>query len=131
MGIDITLHLPSNQKGSGQPALALENDGYYWFLHQLFSSLAEHTGRYIDLYGETSFRLHELAHLDRFLFEARALVSEQPKQWQVNCGTQTHPVKKEILESVTQKQFKVILDQLENIVNKARESKGVITFEGD
>lgn len=131
MAVDITVHSPQDPKGSQVPMLTLKSDGYYWFLHPLFSALAERTGRYIDLYGDATFRAHELAHLDRLLSEARALVAQQPEQWQVSCGTQTYPAEKEIMETVTREHFRALLDHFEQIVNTAKKSNGVIKCVGD
>ena len=95
------------------------------------SALAEHTGRYIDLYGDATFRAHELSHLERLLWEARSLVAQQPEKWQVSCGTQTYPVEREIMESVTRERFSALLDHFEQIVRTAKESNGVIQCIGD
>ncbi len=131
MGIDIWVHSPSASAKTEHPLLTLEDDGYYWFLHPLLWNLFERTGKYIDLYDETSFHSHELDHLDGLLSEARSLVSTQPRQWQVHCATQIHPVKKNILKLVTREEFQKLLDQLESIVSEARETEGVVTFSGD
>jgi hypothetical protein len=76
-----------------EPGLALDDDGYYWFLHPLFEELQASTGQYIDLYGDAAFVGANLDALGRILSAARRLVEAQPKSWKVHTGTQMLPVR--------------------------------------
>lgn len=114
---------------SDQPSLFLDDDGYYWFLHPLFTQLAEQTGQYIDLYGNAYFEGTRISPLQEVLTQARQQVEKQPGTWRVSIGFQTHPEYKETFEEVNQAIFLERLSQWENLVALARQqSLGVVCF---
>jgi hypothetical protein len=130
--LSIGIGYAANHPPSGVfPCLALNDDGYYWFLHPLFDKLAAETGQYIDLYGNASFAATDLAALERMLKEARTLVLSQPESWEVHTGTQLRPVCREIYHPVRREEFLPLLDTWENIIAIAKESgRPVVSFGG-
>jgi hypothetical protein len=67
--------------------LAMEDDGYYWFMYPFFERLSAATGQMVDPYGGAEFHGATLDALRRTLAEARDAVSAMPEQWQVQTGT--------------------------------------------
>ena len=115
----------------GEPALYLDDDGYYWFLHPLFARLQAETGQYIDLYGDAAFAGPELASLKRMLAEARSLAEAQPASWQVHVGTQTAPTCRELYEPVRREALLALLDRWDEVVRRAEELNRPVVCFGD
>ena len=118
------------------PRAALENDGYYWFLHTLFQGLRNSHGKYIDLHGDTKFRRSELSLLDHLLNDATGLVREQPARWRVHVGkqtvrTQAGPSERELYSEVDRREFLDLIARLRGIVAVARETGSSVWFIGD
>jgi len=112
-----------------EPRLALDDDGYYWFLHPLFEQLHAESGQYIDLYGDASFTGVGLDALERMLTRARQLIESQPKTWQVHTGTQFAPVRREIHKPVKREEFLRLIVLWEQVVDRARKTgRSVICF---
>jgi hypothetical protein len=114
-----------------EPQLALNDDGYYWFLHSLFGELHEATGQYIDLYGDAVFTGPGLDALERILSKARRLVAVQPEAWEVHTGTQELPVRREIYKSVERAEFLRLLGVWEQAVARARQTGRAVVCFGD
>ncbi|WP_394796356.1 hypothetical protein [Armatimonas sp.] len=116
---------------SDQPLLFLNNDGYYWFLHPLFTQLAEQTGQYIDLYGNAYFEGTNISPLQEVLTQARQQVENQPGTWHVSIGFQTHPEYKEVFEEVNRATFLQMLNQWNSLVKLAQQRNHGIVCWGD
>jgi len=114
-----------------EPRLALDDDGYYWFLHPLFGELWTATGQYIDLYGDAAFTGPDLDALERTLTTARGLVEGQPESWEVHTGTQTAPVRREVYRPVERAQFLRLLRVLEQVIERARQTGRAVVCFGD
>lgn len=115
----------------GEPSLAMDCDGYYWFLHPLFTELYNVTGEYIDLFGEASFQGENLEALGRSLSSARAVVESQADAWQVHVGTQVSPEHRELYKPVERDQFIDLLDRFQRIVARAKELGRPVVCFGD
>ena len=111
--------------------ISFDNDGYYWFMHPWFETLAEQTGKYIDLYGGTEFSPIEFQRLRTITAEVRQRVLEQPTKWQVTTGWQTHPERKEILQEVNRDDFLKLLDDFESLMDRATSTGKSIECIGD
>ena len=114
-----------------KPSLFLDDDGYYWFLHPLFTQLAEKTGQYIDLYGFAYFEPPHLGPLQEMLTQAHQQVESQPETWRVSVGFQTHPEHKEVFEEVNRATFLEVLHQWDSLVKLAQQQSLGIVCEGD
>ena len=114
----------------GEPWLSFD-DGYYWFLYPSIESLLLETGRSIDLYGDAEFAGSDLDALRRMLSRARTLVEMQPGSWEVVTGTQTEPVRRDILATVHRAAFLELLDTWDRLVTRAQETGRSIVCLGD
>jgi hypothetical protein len=132
MGLDIQVARAGSSKIlPEQPAFSFENDGYYWFLHPLFETLAKETGQYLDLYDDCLFAGSDLEALARTFAAARTLIERQPSSWRVSIGRQLAPVPKEIHSTVEKKTFLQAIDRLEDIVRIAISTGNVVVSTGD
>jgi len=112
-----------------EPKLSLEDDGYYWFLSDLFDQLKAETGQYIDLYGNATFPTSQLDALERTVAAAKELVDAQGESWKVHTGTQLLPVRKEVYQVVKREEFQRLLTEWAQVVVRARElDKPVVCF---
>lgn len=107
-----------------EPGLALDDDGYYWFLHPLFEELSGATGQYIDLYGNAAFAGPDLDALGRMLSAARRLIEAQPKSWEVHTGTQVY-------KPVDRAEFLRLLGRWEQVLERARQTGCPVVCFGD
>jgi hypothetical protein len=114
-----------------EPQLALDDDGYYWFLHPLFEQLRTATGLYIDLYGDAAFNVHELNLLERMLSTARSLVEQQSESWEVHTGSQIYPVRKEVYKVVERAEFLRLLCRWEQVLERVRQTGRLLVCYGD
>jgi hypothetical protein len=130
MALDIRL-VNSRAKGAAAPALAFEDDGYYWFLHPLFERLRKETGKYIDLYGDALFSRNDWPRLRALLSEAEAMVNHQPTRWEVCVGTQLHPTQREVYRTVNREELLRLIATFETLLDVAEQCDGVIECVGD
>jgi hypothetical protein len=115
----------------GAPAILLQDDGIYWFLHPLFERLRTETGQYIDLYGDAAFEGQNLSALERILVEARRLVACQPEAWEVHVGAQMSPVHCELFKPVQRQAMLDLLDQWEAVIQFASQQRRPVVCFGD
>jgi hypothetical protein len=114
-----------------------DTGGYYWFLHPLFSRLAEQTGQYIDLYGDAEFRGENLQLLRDTLLEARQRVAIQPERWSVFLGMSSMPNATppapswEVFKEVERAKFLGMLETLLAIVDRASSTGVPVVCFGD
>jgi hypothetical protein len=128
IGVDYAVNHPP----SGMfPCIALDDDGYYWFLHPLFERLAAETGEYIDLYGNATFFGGDLCALEQMLTKARGMVLSLPEAWDVHTGTQLLPVHQEVFKPVERARLLYLLDTWEDAVRVAKEHERPIVCFGD
>jgi hypothetical protein len=116
---------------AAEPGLALDDDGYYWFLHPLFEQLHAESGQYIDLYGDASFSGPGLDALERMLTRARRLIEAQPDTWRVRTATQLAPVRCDIHKPVKRKEFMRLIGLWEQVVDRARATGRAVLCFGD
>ena len=130
--LDIGVGFAVNHPPSGMfPCIALDDDGYYWFLHPLFERLAAETGEYIDLYGNATYFGDDLDALEQMLKTARELVLSQPETWEVHTGTQIRPVHQAVFKTVERARMTQMLDTWEDAIRAAREQDRPIVCFGD
>ncbi len=117
MALDLTIKgaLPNALRHG----LSFDDDGYYWFMHPWFESLAKQTGKYIDLYGRVEFSPSEFPRLRDITAEVRERIRQQPTSWQVTTGWQTHPLRKEITKKVNRSDFLRLLDAFDRLMDTA------------
>jgi hypothetical protein len=70
MALDIRIRAGKAVHAEPGLAVALNDDGCYWFVHPLFERLREECGKYIDLYGDATFTRDDFPRLRRLLDEA-------------------------------------------------------------
>jgi len=134
MPLDVYLQPRFEVPRSGDPAgyvCSLDDDGCYWFLHPLFEQLAHLTGKYIDLYGRADFSGTDLDALLQTLTAARALVAEQPEEWDVVQGVRPGPEPEELRATVRKSEVRSLLDALDSAARSARITGQCVTFFGD
>jgi hypothetical protein len=122
---------PGKPPDPEEPGLALDDDGYYWYLHPLFEQLHAESGQYINLYGDALFTGNGLDALERMLTHARQLIASQPKTWQVHTGTQIAPLRREIHKPVNRAEFLRLIDLWEQVVDRARNTGRSVVCFGD
>jgi hypothetical protein len=128
IGVGTTIGQPPSAQF---PSLSLNDDGYYWYLHPLFEKLAAATNQYVDLYGDAIFDGEHLPALEQTLQSARQLIAAQPATWNVHTGTQTHPVHKEVYNSVNRQRFLDLLEIWDRAIAAARTHNLAIVCFGD
>ena len=116
--------------------MEMDNDGYYIFLYPLLESLANSSGKYIDLYGDATFKGDELVFLEVLIREAEQLISDKPEKWSVLIGTEYYPNQKEskpkeIYGEVVKKKMVNLLNNMNSLIKEARETNNSIIFFGD
>jgi len=140
MSLDIGIREPHSYSFiQGEPRLALEDDGYYWFLYPLFEKLAKTTGELIDLYGRAVFQAGSLEALQQTLSTAKALIEAQPTTWQVQVallGPASSircriPGRSGLHQQVERGQFINLLAQFQRILERARELGLPVVCSGD
>lgn len=130
MGVDMRVRRAGSRDLVG-PALTLVDDGYYRFLHPWFERLRGQSGKYIDLYGDTQLTRDDFPRLRALLAEAALMASRQPATWQVQVGTQLHPVEKELYRTVVRRDLLDLIAKLEAMVDAAETVDGYIECLGD
>ena len=127
MPIDIELFQPktSSPELSGQP-LTLDG-GVYWYLFPYF----EKSGQMIDLYDDAKFTGGSLGFLDGILAQVLQELDRQPERWDQKTGEQVHPVPKVLTEAISRQDVSSFVSSLRDLIAKALEGRGVITFTGD
>jgi hypothetical protein len=110
--------------------IALEDDANYWFLHPLFERLEKECGKYIDLYGDTSFTRDDFPRLRKILEEAAGLAKQQPKTWNVQVGTAL-PGGKAILRPAGRDEVLAIIATFRKMIDVAETTGGYIECIGD
>ena len=111
--------------------MSFENDGYYWYLNPLFEEMYEKIGIYIDLYGDAEFTGRNIHQLESLLNKAFEMIKNEPKNWDVYIGTQTHPDKKDLFCKVSKIEFDSKLKTLQKMVTEVKEKSGRLIFSGD
>ena len=92
-------------------------------------SLAESNIKEAEL--KLEFAGSDLDALRRMLSRARTLVEMQPGSWEVVTGTQTEPVRRDILATVHRAAFLELLDTWDRLVTRAQETGRSIVCLGD
>lgn len=119
-------------RGAGyEKDVYFDNNGYYWFLYELFEELSSQTGQMIDLYETVVFSGDQLIYLRSTFEKADHLISSQPTEWMVRIGWEYEVGGKEILALVTKHTFKMMLDKLLALANQAIDERKSIIFAGD
>jgi hypothetical protein len=134
MGLDIGAFPPGPPKGPPVCTVTFENDGYYWFLHDLFKGLRSETGLYLDLYGDAMFGTSHFPRLKKLLHQAAALVEAQPAKWRVHVGTRVQrdpPLEQELFDTVTKDEFRRLLASFGRVVDEAERLGGYVQCAGD
>jgi len=116
--------------------VAMEDDGYYWFLYPLLETLAECTGEMIDPYGGATFAGRDLDSLHGTLVEARRRIEPMPERWNVqtgmSLGSNLHPTPPTPLNSEVEKEaFVALIERLDAVVAKAKTDNRRIVCLGD
>jgi hypothetical protein len=127
MALDIRIRIGNAVLPGAALQVALNNDGYYWFLHPFFERLRDQCGKYVDLYGDALFTRDDYPRLE----EARVLAEAQPRSWNVHIGTQLKPTRKELHAEVRRDQLLMLIQTIRNMVEKADHLDGQLECVGD
>jgi len=131
MALDIRIRTSKAAPPGAELQIALNNDGYYWFLHPFFERLRDQCGKYVDLYGDALFTRDDYPRLRKSLDEARAVAEAQPATWNVHIGTQVKPVRKELDAVVRRDRLLTLIDTIRNMVETADYLDGQLECLGD
>jgi hypothetical protein len=131
MALDIRIRSGKAAPPNAELQIALNNDGYYWFLHPFFERLRDQCGKYVDLYGDALFTSDDYPRLRRLLDEARAMAEAQPATWNVPIRTQVRPVRKELYAAVRRDQLLRLIETIRNMVETAHLLDGQLECLGD
>jgi hypothetical protein len=131
MGLDIGAFPPGRPKAPPVCFVTFENDGYYWFLHDLFVELRSETGLYLDLYGDAMFGASHFGRLKKLVDQATELVEAQPAKWRVNVGTAVGPPERTLFDTVTKDDFRRLLASFRRVVEEAERLGGYVQCAGD
>src|SRR6187431_1966332 len=119
MALDIRVRTGKTVLLESELHVALNNDGYYWFLHPLFERLRDQCGKYVDLYGDALFTRDDYPRLRSLLDEAAALAKGKPATWSIHVGTQLKPTRKELYAAVSREQLLTLIEAIRNMVEMA------------
>jgi len=133
MALDVVLLHAGANPATATPlrSISFDDDGYYWFLHPRFEELAQRTGKYIDLYGDAKFAVHELLQLRHLLAKAKSSARGKPTKWRVHVGTQTVPVERDLFCDVEKKRLENLLAEFESLLDECERIGGEIHCIGD
>jgi len=131
MALDIRIRSGKTVLAESGLQVALNDDGYYWFLHPLFERLRDQCGKYIDLYGDALFTRDDFSRLRELLDEASALAKAKPATWNVHVGTQLQPTRKELYAAVSREQLLTLIKAMRNMVETADRLDGQLECVGD
>ena len=116
MGLNIGVGQSAKTR-SHEPSMALEDDGYFWFLWPHFDRLSAETGQTMDLYGDASFSGESLTAIERALALATSQVENQPKSWEVSIGTTSAG---EVYRTVWRRQFLDLIAEFSVVITRCR-----------
>jgi hypothetical protein len=111
-----------------EPHLALEDDGYYWYLWPWLLRIREQTGQLVDLYGGAIFAGHDLNVLCDILVEIHTQIKKQDEEFQVIIRNDGY---EDILEPVQRHRFENLLELWIAIVERARTTERAVVCIGD
>jgi hypothetical protein len=132
MALDVELHLPRGAPDPLRESLPLENEGVYWFLYPLFEGLRKSHGKFIDIYGEVSFRGDAISLLSGLIDKARSVTALQPAKWPQVWGVQIHPPPRQVRTvSVSRSEVDKWLAEVFRLSTRASEYNGTLLFIGD
>ncbi len=130
MSLDIRIRTAQPHSDAGLQ-VALQDDGYYWFLYPLFERLGEECGKILDLYGGGLFTRDDFPRLRQMLDEAQAMAERQPESWQVHVGTELQPTPRELYKTVQRARFLELITTLRTMVDTADRLGGALECIGD
>lgn len=132
MPIDIELFQPKGiYTDLSARKLELHDGGIYWYLFPFFERLGNQTGQLIDLYGNAKFSAENICLLDNILRDALKSLELQPDVWDQKTGEQIRPVRKTLTQKISKKDIRSFINSLQDILEKAVNGQGVVTFTGD
>jgi len=111
--------------------LSFEDDGYYWYMHPYFEKLLEDTGIYIDLYGYAQFNRGNINQIEITINQISSSLINEKQYFNVYCGTQIKPIKKDIYKKVSKVELASKLDVINEIIETIKNNGGNLVFEGD
>ncbi len=109
----------------------MHDGGIYWYLFPFFERLGNQTGQLIDLYGDAKFSAENIVPLDIILREALTSLELQPDVWEQKIGEQIRPVRKTLTQTISRKDVRSFINSLQDLLEKAVNGRGVVTFTGD
>jgi hypothetical protein len=132
VGLDIGITVKQDRSGALDPrwGIALDDDGYYWYLYPLFEELHSQTGEMIDLYGDALFKGETLLSLQRIVQKALEIVRKQPPEWEVLIGW--YGVSQEqIFSKVSKETFVSLPERFEHLIDRAIQENEFVVCLGD
>ena len=134
----ITVHVTNGAEvpPSTPLRLAIEDDGYYWHLHDMFVHLRQRTGQYIAVADDAVFAGKDLDALREELRDVRRALKHAPRQWQVTTGQVKtrigrRPTLRKMEEPVLRERMQELVERLLALASEARESNRALFFLGD
>ena len=131
MALNIRIRTRKAAPPDAELHIALNNDGYYWFLHPFFERLRDQCGKYVDLYGDALFSRDDYPRVRKLLDEASAAAEAQPATWNVHIGTQVKPARKELYAAVRRDQLLRLIETIRNMIETADHLDGQLESLGD
>lgn len=114
--------------------LALESDGYYWFLYRNFESAnLDRRNELIDLYGGASIDGYQLDRLEDELRTALLDIQSRPESWPVLVGWTSTSISRETedLRVIEKSKLVALINQLLALIDRARQAKLRLVYVGD
>jgi hypothetical protein len=124
-----------DQPAAGLDSIALDDDGYYWFLYKYFeeANLSYSNIELIDLYGGGIIEGYQLHRLLTTLEEALYVTKLMPPKWRVLAGwtSEEQSQASENWEEVERLRMEQLIEQLLNMINKSISSNLKFVSSGD
>jgi hypothetical protein len=118
----------SNDVLLDKPYIELEDDGYYWFMHDAFLKLLDETDQYIDLYGHAKFEGDKINALAACLANIQQNLSQQPAQFESCIGSRGD---EKVIETISRDYLQGILNKWQIILQQAKSLGYTINCFGD
>ena len=132
MALDVGVYAGSNSKDPLQRDLVVGlEDGELAFLYDVFEDIKAKTGVEIVPWDDARLEGGQLDLFDNHLMERIAVVEEKDAHWDEYVGFQVKPNKKKIYAAMNKLEVMKKLNNLRELIRKAKEEGSVLFFFGD
>jgi hypothetical protein len=125
----------ASNKSAGHHVASFKPEAYYAFIEPICEEVLQPVGKMIDQYDNMNFNSSELFRLLDVFARAEALILKQPKEFDVDMGTNLgsyrEPKNEKIFHRVKRADILDFVRRLKSIVTDAQLSGKSVSFVGD